>query len=189
MPNVYYSTTTSALTNGDLIWSNWMVNGTSTGTSISNTVWTQWNTHTVTYKPYYLPPQRVPTPEEQEALRVAEEARRAEWARQEEVRKAEEAEAKRKARIVLEEHLNDEQRKQLADNAWFEVVTAKATYRIRTGWSGNVDRIVDGRATDRYCIHPSESVPHEDNMLAQKLLLEADEEAFLRIANRSTPYA
>ena len=45
-----------------------------------------------------------------------------------------------------------------------------------------------GRPAEVYCIHPSEWVPHEDNMLAQKLMLEYDEESFLRIANRSRPW-
>lgn len=36
-----------------------------------------------------------------------------------------------------------------------------------------------------YCIHPKEAVPPEDAMLAQKLMIEADEEEFLKTANRS----
>lgn len=34
------------------------------------------------------------------------------------------------------------------------------------------------------CAHPGELVPDADTMLAQKLMLEADEPAFLRVANR-----
>jgi hypothetical protein len=182
---LYYSDGTAAVTNGNLVWNTWVSTGT-TSTSVSDTVWTTWQNGT-TYRVNYIPVQM--TPEEQAAHDERMAVQRAEWDERERIRKEEEAEAKRKARVLLEEILSDEQRKQLADNAWFEVVTPKGTYRIRTGWSGNVDRYVDGKLNDRYCIHPSEYVPNEDNMLAQKLLLEADEEAFLRIANRSTPHA
>jgi hypothetical protein len=36
----------------------------------------------------------------------------------------------------------------------------------------------------RYCIHPRDAVPDEDTMLMQMLMLETNEQEFLRIANR-----
>lgn len=51
------------------------------------------------------------------------------------------------------------------------------------GWSGNVEEIDDaGKATVRYCIHPTIGVPHPDNQLAQKLMLEHDEAGFRKVA-------
>jgi hypothetical protein len=40
------------------------------------------------------------------------------------------------------------------------------------------------RVTHRLCCHCDHTIPVYDNMLAQKLTLECDEEAFLRLANR-----
>lgn len=182
-----FTTSTDSTSSSNLVWSSWL---NSTSATVTNDIWTVWNGTTTirstnTYVPYTIP-QRTP---EQQAAYEAEQARqREEWARQEERRKADEAEAKRRAKVLLEESLTPEQLAQFRDNGWFEVVTPKGTYRIRNGWSGNVDRInAEGRATDRYCIHPREPIPTEDNMLAQKLMLETMEETFLRIANRSTP--
>lgn len=174
----------------DIVWTTW-VNGTgSNSITTSDTVWTDWNTTAgrVTYQPYVYTAPKL-TPEQIEAQRAERERIQAEWRAAEEKRVAEEAEARRRARIILEENLTPEQHAQFKDNGWFEVVTPRGTYRIRNGRSGNVDRYVDGGLKDRFCTHPTEMVPNEDNMLIQKLLLETDEEAFLRIANRSIPYA
>jgi hypothetical protein len=95
-------------------------------------------------------------------------------------------EAIEKARLLLLSCLSDLQRRQFEANGWFDVVAQSGTrYRITKGWGGNVFSIHNDRRRDRYCIHPSSYVPEEDNMLAQKLLLETDERTFLRVANRS----
>ena len=49
-----------------------------------------------------------------------------------------------------------------------ELVTERGTGKIKT-----------------LCAHPTVRVPDADNMLAQKLYLESNEEEFLRIANHS----
>lgn len=95
-------------------------------------------------------------------------------------------EAIEKARTLLLSCLSDAQRRQFEAQGYFEVVAASGTrYRITKGWGGNVLSIHNNRPRDRFCIHPSLYVPEEDNMLAQKLLLEHDEGTFLRTANRS----
>ena len=184
-------TTGGSYTVTNLVWSNWMTTSTSNTVTFDNTVWSNWILPAQTTQPWTIQPWVDPrTPEQIEAARVEQARRDAEWKAKADAVAAEKAAAAARAQVILEEHLSAEQRKQLADNNWFEVITAKRRYRIRRGWAGNVDGLgVDGRATDRYCIHPSEEVPHEDNMLAQKLLLEADEDMFLRIANRSQVYA
>jgi hypothetical protein len=182
-------TTGGSYTVTNLVWSNWMTTSTSNTVTFDNAVWSNWVLPQTTYQPWTTQPWVDPrTPEQIEAARIEQARRDAEWKAKQDALAAEKAAAAVKARVILEEHLSAEQRKQLADNNWFEVVTARGTYRIRKGWAGNVDRYVDGKATDRFCIHPVEEVPHEDNMLAQKFLLEANEDAFLRIANRSQIY-
>ncbi len=44
-----------------------------------------------------------------------------------------------------------------------------------------------GFALQRYCIHAVDPIPTEDNALMRKLLLECDEERFLRTANPGVP--
>jgi hypothetical protein len=57
-------------------------------------------------------------------------------------------------------------------------------YRIEYGYAGNVKLLGnDGQPVKRYCIHADYRLPYEDQMLAQKMLLEANEPEFLRIAN------
>lgn len=182
-PNVNYTSNT--------VWTVWIDSG--TGSTIANNVWQGWQdqtstTLTIGNEVYggYQPPQR--TPEEIAAQAALAEQARQRWAEEQARLEAERAEASKRARVLLEENLSDEQRLQLRDNNWFEVVTPRGTYRIHNGRSGNVQRYRDGRPTDRYCIHPGELVPNEDTMLAQKLMLETDEDAFLRIANRSQPW-
>lgn len=94
-------------------------------------------------------------------------------------------EARDKARQLLVAMLNLKQREQLARDRFFDVVAhgSKRRYRVHEGTHGNV-RLLDDtdREVVRYCAQPN-GVPTEDAMLAQKLQLEHDEDAFLRIAN------
>lgn len=188
--NINFTTTTSTTATSDSVWSNWLVTGWDMGTTASRSVWTSWSNDTYRAVQPYRPVVSPETPEQRAEREANYERQRVHLEEQRRLRVAEEEEARRKAVILLEENLSPEQLQQFKDNKWFEVITAKGRFRIRTGWAGNVDRVDDaGKAIDRYCIHPSEQVPHEDNMLAQKLLLEADVDAFIRIANRSPVYA
>jgi hypothetical protein len=126
------------------------------------------------------------------ALSAAERERReADRRRREAERQAairERAEAEQRAERLLLDHLSERQRAEYRERRAFTVISAdgERTYRIERGWSGNVKLIgPDGRECRRYCIHPRERVPTEDCMLAQKLLIENDEPAFLRVANAS----
>lgn len=93
------------------------------------------------------------------------------------------AEASKKARRLLYEHLSPPQRKCLRERKFFDVPVGGKVYRIRQGTHGNV-RLLDARGHEQvsYCAQP-DGVPDEDAMLAQKLMLETDERAFLRVAN------
>jgi hypothetical protein len=97
------------------------------------------------------------------------------------------AAAQLRARELLREHLDDDQRAEYDRRRSFVVVTERGRrYRIKSTSSYNVHGEADGID---YCVQlrsdaTARGVPLEDQMLAQKLLLELDEPRFLRIANR-----
>jgi hypothetical protein len=103
-------------------------------------------------------------------------------------REREEAEARRKAEELLRENLDDEQRRQFDETQWFFVIGQSGKrYRIRRGWAGNIDELNEGDViVATYCIHPMIDVPTEDSMLAQKFMLECEEERLLQIANKES---
>lgn len=201
----------NASVTGNNIWYYWTTGtGTATNQAISvqltatnHAVWSQWTTgYTVPMVPYqtpiYVPLE--PTPEE----RAAQEAARQEALRRYEEQQRERREADKRAEALLRAHLSDEQRAEYELGQVFHVRSRSGRlYRVTRGWSGNVFELreepeviaPDGRVQQngaprlvevaRYCIHPREYTPDADNMLAQALLLQADEEEFLRIANRT----
>ncbi len=94
-------------------------------------------------------------------------------------------EAVNRAKALLESVMDEEQRKEAAEKSQFHVRSSKGkVFRIRTTHaSGNVEEIDEkGEAVARYCAHPR-GVPLGDQLLAQKLALETDEESFLKVAN------
>lgn len=99
-----------------------------------------------------------------------------------------EVSAQRKAERLLLQHLTSEQRDEYTRLKRFTVIGSDGRlYRVNRGRTGNVELIEATNegvfALERFCIHPSERVPDEDTMLAQKLLIESDLAAFRRIAN------
>jgi hypothetical protein len=97
------------------------------------------------------------------------------------------AAAAEKAEALLRSVLDEDQQRELQEKNHFHVVTRKGNvYQIRRGTHGNV-KLIDPTSKKpkySYCIQP-DGVPAADAMAAQKLALEADEDSFLRIANRS----
>ena len=202
MVGVWYywtaATSTDATTTANDVWNNWT---TGTGTALTDT-WSIWSDSTtganttITYGNAIWAgwSQAIEESKAQKKARLKQER---EWAAQAEERRrlaaieserlrVAQAEAVAKAEVLLREHLAEPQR---ADYDRLKEFLVKAqsgrTYRIKKGWSGNVELLDDeGAAIMRFCIHPSESCPDQDNMLAQKLLLESDEDAFDRIANK-----
>lgn len=100
---------------------------------------------------------------------------------------ADAAEAKEKAKLILSEHLTEEQRAQLAREKFFVVRgSAGRMFRVHEGRAGNVRLLSeDGRPVEQLCIHPTIACPDEDTMLAQKLAIETDEAAFYAKANKT----
>lgn len=85
------------------------------------------------------------------------------------------------AEALLRSCLTEEQKAEYDALGRFRVTAASGrVYVIMEGYAGNV--VSQGW---RYCIHGPETLPHADQMLMQKLLIETDEAEFLRLANAS----
>lgn len=174
-------------------WVHWASNYTASTTATyantiaaTNTTWSLWSSGVQTYRPAYVSP----PPPETEEQRAARRERAAAYEAREQIRKAARRVAISKADALLESLLDDMQRAQLAqDSAFLLRSQSGKIYRLRKGRSGNVDEIdAEGRVVAVYCAHPALDVPDGDTVVAQKLMLEADEAAFLKIANRHTTY-
>jgi len=176
-PISYYTTGTSGL-----VWEVWINTDQTTATSTtSDHVWNQWNTTssstaiTMDYRRHAPPPETEEQRRERQRRQVAENQRRIDAQKQRDA-------ANEKAKELLLSVLTADQRIDFLHRGSFRVEGSKGgKYQIQTGYSGNVRR---GRR--RYCGHLSDGqIPAYDHMLAQKLLIETDEEAFLAVANAS----
>ncbi len=97
------------------------------------------------------------------------------------------AEATERSRVLLLEHLTPTQRETIEKNGWFVVEGGKSKqkYRIRTQSAAmNIDVIDGDKVKHRLCAHLPSDIPHYDHFLAQKLMLEADEDHFHTVARR-----
>ena len=89
------------------------------------------------------------------------------------------------AETLLRTMLSSEQYKRLAANAYLEVPSpghAGRVYRIPRG-PGQVLVVESGRVVERLCVQPTQPLPEADVILMHKLLIEADESAYLETAN------
>lgn len=96
--------------------------------------------------------------------------------------------ASQKARELLLDHCNTQQRADYKKNEWFIVKGKKNVYRIRKASQINVD-VLDKKGDVKYrlCTVPDKNhsgLPIEDQLLAQKTLIELNEQQFLDIAIR-----
>jgi hypothetical protein len=92
-----------------------------------------------------------------------------------------------KSRELLLANLTPAQRETFETHQWFVVTGGKTKqqYRIRTAnYQGNIDVFEGERIVAKLCCHLGD-VPLHDHHLAQKLLLQFDEDDFLRTANRT----
>jgi hypothetical protein len=100
---------------------------------------------------------------------------------------AERQAARRAARSTLLSLLDGAQQAQLERERCFELRIDHRIYRVRPG---NTVQQLDAKDPTKvlcsFCIHPYAEgwIPEDDWAIAQKLLLEADEKEFLRLANR-----
>ena len=94
-------------------------------------------------------------------------------------------EATKKAECLLLMVLNDKQKQQYKELGYFETEVGDRVYRIKKGYSGNVELIDNGKPKTRFCIHTDEWLPDADTMLAQLLMLRTNEKKFLEVANHT----
>lgn len=100
-----------------------------------------------------------------------------------ELSELERVEADERASWLLDQYLTDEQRKMFAKHKKFLVKGKSNTYRLhQNGTVGVVDE--KGKELGQFCVYPqSTALPTADAILAYKLMLEASEKEFLKIAN------
>lgn len=115
--------------------------------------------------------------------RAVEQERARDDARRLHVEQREAADAR--ARELLFSFLDDEQRANYERDLRFDVIGSAGTrFTIGAGCTGNITAWrADGTLYGRVCVHPGGNLPMPDMHLGQMLELQADEEAFMRIAN------
>lgn len=185
--------TTDSSTNA-IVWTTWNSSSTNTvriSVGQAAATWDSWvrngSSITAALRPRAARIAAPPPLTREDHIRLeAERARR----REEQARiLAKQAKASDRAEKLLRECLSPRQAAELQRQGHFHVEViglngAIRRYRIERGRSGNVKQVDEqGRVLKRLCLHPIESVPDADTMLAQKLLLETDEEQFLQTAN------
>ena len=178
--------TSSATTCNDALWRHW--NATTTATTTTET-WGVWNRE---YQAQWIARAqyearerhvRAETPEMAAARRVEQERRQAEIRASQAILEA----AKEKAEKLLQSTLDDKQKEELRTKGHFHCKSNKGViYRIKRGTHGNVSKLdpTGTKEVESLCIQP-DNVPAQDAMLAQKLMIENDEDSFRRIANIS----
>jgi hypothetical protein len=96
--------------------------------------------------------------------------------------------AEQRAYTLLKRWLSPEQIARFESYGYFEVRGSHSgkCYRIRRDRNMNIDEL-DGKGfrVAVWCFGPAGQLPLGDNMLAQKIALETDEQAALAIANRA----
>jgi hypothetical protein len=155
--NQYYAPIITS-TSTDQIWQQWVImgNGTITTSGTPTTFWQE-------------------TAEQMEAHREQRERER-----------EERVAARTRARVLLEDFLNDEQKVELERHSRFHVTGSRGRrYCIRTtGQAGNVDLLKDdGQVQAQLCCHPRGYLPDGDAWLMQMIELRHDEDHFLATAN------
>jgi hypothetical protein len=200
---------TSATTATNTNWITWATNGTAATTITTPTIptiywyvaddWSNDNTYTPIR---IMTPQRRPIAPERfyiarrTRIQAAEDELRCYYEQeqrrqQNDIRRQHDQAARDRSRELLLAHLTPAQRETFDKNKWFIVEggLSKQRYRIRD--SGHMVANIDvlGEITDivshRLCGHCDlNEVPLYDQLLAQKMMLELDEERFLKLANR-----
>lgn len=89
------------------------------------------------------------------------------------------------AETLLRANLSESEYSCLRAHSYVEVPSPSRdnrVYRIPRG-PGQVLVVENGRVTERLCVQPVESLPEADVILLHKLLIQADEPAYLATAN------
>ncbi len=95
----------------------------------------------------------------------------------------------RRAHKLLRAVLTPEQYRHLMWRGYVDIKSPRDQERIYRvpRYPGRVGMIEQGKRKADLCIQPLELVPDADIVVMHKLMIEADEETYLRTANRFTP--
>lgn len=190
--------TSSATTN---TWYVWTTSSNTTSTSITmHNVWSDWQNQPYTYQ--YVPPARQlrkcehgveyeiaskTTCHECQVAMLRKAKLRAQLERS---RRRREELAHLRALELLMQHLDRQQAEEFERSKAFHAVCPRTgrRFKIRNQWSGNLDEYDEEgvKITKRHCVHHERMTAVEDNMLTQKLMIEAGlAEELCAIANTS----
>ncbi len=151
-------------------------------TAANEMIWHVWNYREAHLERRYEAALRhAETPEQREARRIETERRDAQNRAAAAVTQA----AKERAEKLLQSVLTDEQKTELRDKGYFHCRSKQGNrYRIRRGTHGNVRKLdpTGTKEIESLCIQPRD-VPEGDVLLAQRFMIENDEEAFRKTAN------
>lgn len=171
---------TGAITTAGSTWDQWILVTDCATTSSSMTIevnptWGNWHIDHETYV------------RDREAQEQAQAEHFERTARRSRIRELKARAAKRRARKLLLEHLDEQQTHDLNESGAFIVRSEHGRlYEIEADKLQHNVYLLDGLARNRimeHCAHIPGHCPTEDNALAQKLMLETDEDAFLTVAN------
>jgi hypothetical protein len=169
----YSSTTDGSSTFDDLVWYS---DQTATTTGLTTYTFIEPIQESLRQQPQLVRRQR---PDEERHRRMLEH-----MARRQAAQDKEWVDDCNRALILLKECLSAEQLKVFEEKQQIPVYTKKGNlYIINKGTSGNVERVMKDKRVERFCIHPIDNVPEYDTMLAQKMLLETNEDEFRKVAN------
>jgi hypothetical protein len=86
---------------------------------------------------------------------------------------------------LLLAHLTPEQRRTFEENKWFVVEGGRTKRKYKIHAEGHLNANVEVMGENhRLCAHCNYDLPYNDQVLMQKVMLELDEDSFLRVANR-----
>jgi len=95
------------------------------------------------------------------------------------------ADAERRAEVLLRQMLTEEEYQQLSSQGYLKVPSPTVSNRVYLipRYRGLVRVHESGKPVMRLCIGPVEPVPDADVVLMHKLMIEGNEEDYLRTAN------
>jgi len=98
-------------------------------------------------------------------------------------------EGKRRAEALLRKLLSEEEYRQLTWRGYLEVRSPSIPNRVYhiPKYRGQVHVYEQGRRVMVLCVQPTEPVPDADVVLMHKLMIEGNEQEYLRVANRLEP--
>jgi hypothetical protein len=155
-------------------------------TSTTTPVWLVWNTtgtgNTINQNCNLYAQQGAPpiTPE----MIAAREAQNAKWKKIDQERKV----AADQAMRLLRDNLSPKQIKALDKHGWFLVEGGKSkkTYRIRNdSYTGNIYELDGDKEVARFCVHAHSEIPLGDQLLAQAISIQWDEDHIISKANKT----